>query len=473
LLALFLAMPVVAFAQDGESEPDEDAAVDQEDEAADEAAEEAAEEAAPEPDPEPEVSAVDGETGDPAATQEEEEEEDWHPANSVAAEEQPSEGEGAEGEGEGAPAPPEGGGAGLRYDLETGRWVEDVEPLPWRNSLFVWNNSLSVDTLAPSARRSYNPTYIQNFSIRPRWYITDSVSLRVREDLNWELTHDDINTNSAQFSDLQVGIQDTGWFTVGGAAVGGGLTLFAPISIASMNCGLITGLTGNVSITKVIPEVLTGLTFQGFGSFRGNLHTDNVCTLDDVYSESQVAGANLGDPNQTGGLSNAYLSGQVGISVGLAPIPELSFFVTWLNQWNLGRPLADACFDDASAPGGMTCIPDLSDSHTRVFALFQAGVTWLTNEWINMSLAYGSFNFALDGSGNVYNPFYNPQSQLLLQAVVILDRAYQGAVEMLDGDDEEEDPSAQARRRARDEEADPENSDEDSVAAISRRRTFQ
>jgi hypothetical protein len=108
-----------------------------------------------------------------------------------------------------------------------------------------------------------------------------------------------------------------------------------------------------------------------------------------------------------------------------------------------------------------------------VFALFQAGVTWLTNEWINMSLAYGSFNFALDGSGNVYNPFYNPQSQLLLQAVVILDRAYQGAVEMLDGDDEEEDPSAQARRRARDEEADPENSDEDSVAAISRRRTFQ
>jgi len=468
-------MPLVASAQEGEAEQEGEAAAAPEEgaeatESADEEEEVAEEEAAPEPQPEPEVSAVESEVGNPALADEGNElddpevrEEGWHPSHEVSEDESTA--------GEGDPAAEEGRD-GLVYDMETGRWVEDTEPLPWRNSLFIWNNSVSLDTFVLGARRSYNPTYIQSFSLRPRWYVGASQSIRLRQDLNWELTHNDINNNSAWFGDLSAGIIDTGWFMMpGDIAVGGGVTAFFPVSIGSRNCGLITGLQGSVSATKVFAEVMTGLTFQAFGSFRGNFHSTSVCNVEggDRYGTPAIPGPIFGDNGNTGGVSNSMMVGSVGAVAALAPIPELSFSVVWQNQWSLGRGLADACFDDPSAPGGMTCLPDLSDTHTRVFTFFSLSATWLASDWFNASLSYGSFNFSMDGSGNVYNPFYNPQSQFTLQGVFVLDRVYQGVEGMLEEDDVEEDP-ATATARNEDEE---EDSDGEQVAALRNRRATQ
>ncbi|RLB49933.1 MAG: hypothetical protein DRJ42_19985, partial [Deltaproteobacteria bacterium] len=387
-----LSAPLVASAQDADAEGDaaadpapaaevapadpaegateeagEDAAADADDGAADEApAEEAA--AEPEPQPEPEVSATSGdssetaaETGDPQGDPEVEEE-GWHPAHDV------SQGESTAGE-EGEA---EGEREGLRYDMETGRWVEDVEPLPWRNSLFVWNNSVSLDTFVVGARRSYNPTYIQTFSLRPRWYLADSISIRLREDLNWELTHNDLFNNSAWFSDLSLALFDTGIATLpGGVALGGGVTAFAPVSILSRNCNMIAGFQGTFSLTKVFPDVMTGLTMQGFGSFRGNVHSKNVCSLEggDAYGQPAVPGPG-GFNGQTGGLSNAVVSGQLGAALALSPIPELSFSTTYLAQWNMGRNLAPVDVPVISAPGGAMTFEDGSDTHLRTFVFF-------------------------------------------------------------------------------------------------------
>ncbi len=490
LLGLMLSAPLVASAQDAEAEGDaaadpapaaEETPADPaegateeagEDAAADGAADEApAEEAAaePEPQPEPEVSATSGdssetaaETGDPQSDQgdPEVEEEGWHPARDVSGDEST-----ADGPGEGAEEA--GGHEGLRYDMETGRWVEDVEPLPWRNSLFIWNNSVSLDTFLVGARRSYNPTYIQTFSLRPRWYFSDSVSVRLREDLNWEVTHNDLFNNSAWFSDLSLGLFDTGIATLpGGVALGGGVTAFAPVSIMSRNCNMIAGFQGTFSLTKVFPEVMTGLVMQGFGSFRGNVHSDNVCSTEggDVYGQPAVVGPIFGDTGNTGGLSNSVVSGQLGAALSLSPIPALNFSTTYLAQWSLGRNLADATVPVISSPGGTMTLADGSDTHTRVFVFFSVSATWLTNEWLNISLSYGSFNTALDGSGNVYNPFYNPQSQFTAQAVFVLDRVYQGLEGMMEGDDEEEDPFATARRDRDEAEEDSQESTDESDA---------
>ena len=91
--------------------------------------------------------------------------------------------------------------------------------------------------------------------------------------------------------------------------------------------------------------------------------------------------------------------------------------------------------------------------------------------WINISLSYGSYNLALDASGNTYNPFFNPESAFTLQGVFVLDRVYQG-IEGMMGDDEEEDPSATARRDTEDDEEDSDE-DENARAALTSRRAAQ
>jgi hypothetical protein len=487
LLALFLALPVTAMAQEGEQEgeaapaPEGAEAAETEDEAPAEPAEEEEEaapapepEAAPEPEPEPEVSALESETGDPATT-------GADGTDSPAASDDEGEAAaaaGGEGEGEGGEgeAPPEGR-EGLRYDLETGRWVEDVEPLPWRNTLFIWNNTATLDTFLPEGRRSYNPTYLQTFSLRPRWYVGDSQSIRLRENLTWELTPQGdspastYGNNSAVFSDLQLTVFDTSIFMLpGDVAIGGGVTGFAPVSIASRNSGLIMGLQGTFSATKVFTDIMTGLTVQAFGSFRGNFHTGNAPGNEsDKYGNATASNPSLppgvSDPNQIGGLTNTMLSGNIGLYAGLAPIPELSFWAQWQNQWNLGRGLADATVPVDSAPGGTMVLEDMSQTHTRVLTYFGVGVSWLINAWINTTFSYSSYNSSLDGSGNIYNPFYNPASVFTLQAVLILDRVYEGVSNMLSGDDEESEEAATARN-----EDEEEDSDGEQVAALRNNR---
>ncbi|RLB50780.1 MAG: hypothetical protein DRJ42_18145, partial [Deltaproteobacteria bacterium] len=149
----------------------------------------------------------------------------------------------------------------------------------------------------------------------------------------------------------------------------------------------------------------------------------------------------------------------------LSPIPELSFSTTYLAQWNMGRNLAPVDVLVISAPGGAMTFEDGSDTHLRTFVFFSLSATWLTNAWLNISLSYSSFNLGLDGSGNVYNPFYNPQSQFTAQAVFVLDRVYMGLDEMMSGDDEEEDPFATARNDEEADESQDSNDESDARAA--------
>ncbi len=493
LLALFLAAPVTAFAQDSEQEgeaapaPDGTEATDTEDQAAaDEApAESGEEEAAPDPSPEPEVSSVESDTGDPAATNDgsdssdsgttesDSEEDATAAADAAAVSDATSEGEGGEEE--------EGDHAGLRYDLETGRWVEDVEPLPWRNTFFYWNNNLRLTTLTPGAdySRSYDPYYMQSFSFRPRWYVGDSASIRVSETLSWELTQPDYYQNSVYMSNLTIGIIDANFYTLPGEiAVGGGFTAILPTNRSSWNCHMVGGLSSSIALTKVFTQIMTGLTIQAFGSFSGTLYTSNACSTESDKYVPAYAVSPSSDPydrinanNQTLYLTNSPLSGSVGLYAGLAPIPELSFWAQWGSSWVLGY---DTTTTDVPVYGGTSgsttdsvSVTDTS-GHTRTYSQLALGVTWLINDWINTTLYYGSSNSfvgALDPSGNVYNPFYTPYSQFTLQFAFVLDRVYEHVRDMTAGDEEEE--AATARNEDDEEE---EDSDGAEVAALRNNR---
>ncbi len=323
----------------------------------------------------------------------------------------------------------------VRYDIEANRWVEPADPLWWRNTTFHWDHSVSLDTFLVGARRSYNPTYIQSFTLSPRAYVADHISVRLEQSLHWELTHNDLWNNSAWLSDLSLSVVDTIWFTLPGEVwVGGGVGAVLPVSDSSRYCGLVTGLGGHFGLTKVFDDVLTGLAVKLGGGLRGNIYSQDVCSISggDAYGQPVVGGPVT--VSTSGSAGQTLVTGRVGTHIKLAIIPELSLSSGYFVQWSENRSLADSTVPVVSAPGGTLALGDGSNTHTRVSVFFSLAVTYLVTDWVNLTLSYSSFNSGLDGSGNVYSPFYNPASQFGFGVDLFFDRIYQGVARMTPGD---------------------------------------
>ncbi len=328
---------------------------------------------------------------------------------------------------------------GLRYDLETGRWVADVQELPWRNSLFVWDHSVTTWTFDPNAALSYDPTYSQTFSLRPRWYLAESISLRLREDLAIELTDSDETTRNHDpvFSDLELAIVNSTLVTLPGEiAIGAGVTAFAPISIESRNANLVLGLEGYVSATRVITEVLSGLTVEAYGGLRYNFHSKNVPTTEsDIYRVPFTASAAAHEPlDQLGAPSTSILVGTLGLSLSLALNDYVSLGVDYEGQWAHGRPLAVACTSPETvivADSEQLCLADASATKLRATTYLALGVGVTPLSWLYLWGGIVSSTSQLAPDGSYYNPFDNPSTSVSITAIFTLDEAYTEIVRAL------------------------------------------
>lgn len=443
LLGLLLAVPATALAQTGDDPSADEGTTDTADEVA--APDDAAptEDVAPVEEPEPEVSTP---AEDPAAAT-------GDPAASASGDASASAGAGA-GTGEGGEQPPEGGGEGLRWDLETGRWVKDVEPLPWRNSFFFWSAYVSGYSFAPDAAQTYNPYVLQWFTLAPRWYldsIRPSVSLRFRVDLFWENTTPD-NGQIASFWDPRIGIFDTNVVELPGEIpLGLGITFRLPLSVTSRNCNQILSTQGSISLTKVIPDILSGLqlNFSGVGVYTAS--SSNVCKGENPYNALNSEDLNRRAPtlatmpnsNDAGSLGMWSASpatdfwGALSLSANLAFTPELSIGVSYGGLWYHSRDLPTATISVDSAPGGAVSLADASRTKLTVATSLGISLNWLANEWAFFSIGWTNAYYQqpqLDPSGNWYNPFWAPQVALSLFGQFQLDAIY---TDLTSSDEEE------------------------------------
>ncbi len=134
----------------------------------------------------------------------------------------------------------------------------------------------------------------------------------------------------------------------------------------------------------------------------------------------------------TASLTNPLLDGWLGLRAKLAFIPQLSLSMGYALDWKLVRTTTTTTDVPVygGTSGGGTDTVSVTDSSSRQggpYATFDVTLTYLIADWINVSLSYGSAgNSAVDPSGHVYNPFYNPYSQLTLSAVLYTDRIYLG-----------------------------------------------
>src|SRR6185369_13820914 len=61
-----------------------------------------------------------------------------------------------------------------------------AKELPFHDSIFLFDQSITGETLNPNGQLSYIPSYQWWFSLRPRWYFKPYLSMRVRMDLTTE-----------------------------------------------------------------------------------------------------------------------------------------------------------------------------------------------------------------------------------------------------------------------------------------------
>jgi hypothetical protein len=329
---------------------------------------------------------------------------------------------------------------GLRYDLETGRWVPDTVPLPWRNTLFVWDHTVTTKTFDPNAALSYNPTYYQTFSLRPRYYLDESISIRAREDIVVELTDSDDRARNHEpvFSDLQLSIVNTQIVELPGEiTIGAGVTAWAPVSVVSRNANLVLGLEGSTSATRVFDDVVGGLTLQAYGALRYNFHTKNVPTTEsDIYAPPFTPSGGAHTPlDQLGAPSNSVLVGTLGLSISLAINDWLSVGVDYEGQWAHGYGLAEACTSPERvvvADAEQLCLPDASATKLRATSYLAIGAAVIPTAWLYVWAGVVSWTSQLAPNGSYYNPFDNPSTSISVTAIFTMDEVYTTVRDALD-----------------------------------------
>jgi hypothetical protein len=394
------------------------------------------EEAAPEPEPEPEVSATEPEVEAEASV------EDAATAETAAE-------------------------LGVTDDVEddtadADEEEEDGPKLAWRNSTFLWDNSISTATFDGSAGQTYNPTYEMAFSVRPRWYLNDDVSVRGRQDFSYELTDTDSRPFNRELvvADTRFDIVHSNVYEYEEAVLSLSGRLYLPTSKASRGYGLIFRPGVGVGVTRPF-DVLEGLNLGLSSTYSYRVATRNVVLARENYPQ-RTASAGLDRDNPTDaqvpGLSRVDHEGTIGLTADVSPLENLVVGTSFTWWWNHGAPLADACLDTMdtliSASGDELCIEDESETHTRLLTWFTLSAGYQITDWINAEVGYSHLTSEFNPYGTRRNPLWSIDSLVSLTATVTLDKLYMQFTEaeveaQVDADDSERRQTASARRARR------------------------
>lgn len=303
----------------------------------------------------------------------------------------------------------------------------------WRNSIFTVSPWVTTYTFSEGAQLTYDPTFALNFTLSPRFYLLDTLYLRVSEDLSVEVTQSDSDTTTRQplLSDMRVDLMRPALIKTSGFVLSAGLRVSLPVSIASRFANRIMGTSLITASSYDLPEA-THLTVGFDFSYTHNWNSTNTATHF-AYADNAGEGATIcpsgADGCEVGGPTNATESFSFGPSLEWAPIDtfSLSASYSWLPR--LGGPLGTQTIETATGP---VVLRD-DKTHWRVGQAFSISASYQTTPWLGLSLAYAVQTSQLNTNGTLRNPLSNPDMTLEFDATVTLDQLYDAALG--DGDD--------------------------------------
>jgi len=356
---------------------------------------------------------------------------------------------------------------------------EEAEQLPFRGSLLLWDNEVTTATFDRSALLDYNPTYVMAFSLRPRYYLTDDVSVRLRQDLSIEMTDTDTRSRNREpvLADTILDVVHGNLVEAYGATVAAGGRLTLPTSIASRAYQKYFTVGANASVKRPFEDVLEGLLLGLSTSYSYTVAGSNVRLAEDedvpqthanfVGSTEGLNAPSPGDqvPPQVAGPTSVDHAATLGLSAALSIIENLSVDTSFTWWWQNGRGLADASVPVDTASSGTMTVEDGSDTHLRLYTWFTASVGYQVTDWINASLNYSHLTGEFDPDASRRNPFWSPDSAVSLTAAISLDELYNtfsgrrtaedddvgtpDTNRLVDGDEESDDAARAAARSRR------------------------
>jgi hypothetical protein len=299
----------------------------------------------------------------------------------------------------------------------------------FKGSIFLWDNSISAGTLAPGSELSYVPSYQWWFSFRPRYYIKDNVSLRLRMDLTTEWMNDGGQETTLQreatFGDIWLdvaynppkfwGIQPTiALRTVWG-------TSKEAISNRDyVNVGPVVGLVREFETKKAGTFELS---LSMYGLMHGGERQPHLVNGNSFYC--QDFGGRNSVCDLTGGTMNSAFNLTTFLGAKWAPITQFSMSLNYavLDSWAWDTP------DQVDPAYGQPVPRSAGDTRFRQSGWFIASIDYEPRDWLSLSLGYYCLRGILDPDGTYGNPFYKAgaNTRVFLTTTFNLDRVYDAA----------------------------------------------
>jgi hypothetical protein len=324
-----------------------------------------------------------------------------------------------------ADAPADGAAAptGMVFDPTTGRYMPVGDQLPWRNSFFIFDNSVNHTTFDKSTL-SDTSYWIQTYGLRPRWNFTDTLSLRVRQDIYGELVASSTSSeHQPVVLDTQFDLVDAAIVEIGGVLIGVGGRVLLPMSLASRNANRVLGTGGQASATKVFADVLGGLVTQLSTSYQ---HWWATTATPTGYAPSSLCIADNSMFSCNNFATNTSVRDQftAGAAGQLQFTPEFSASATFSWIWTRGGALAPINTDPLGPGIDGSTLPDGSKTHWRNLTSSSLSVSYQVNTWLQASFGVSTFTSQISPNGTVRNPLWNPDTQYSLTAVITADQLY-------------------------------------------------
>lgn len=308
--------------------------------------------------------------------------------------------------------------------------------LPWRNSFFSWTHQATFNSFVPDGQLSYNPLYVQAFSLSPRWYLAPASYFVAIQSLQLEVTDAD---GDALNRDPQLGdtvVEFRQMFPWEGFMFMGQARVTLPVSKASQAAQVYFGTGLGLTVVRPIPEInltLAGVfrwshTFAGSNVVRTGIPQPDSCPAGPMISSAgpgtapefatamcdQLGTASTGRDSILSGFFATLAFDALSINL------QAFFFSVY------GHELAPAYVNVATSEEPLM-IADGSPTHWRNFTYFALSVGYQFTSWLNLSLGIQNSHLvasAWNPDGSIRNPLFTPDTQVFLSATVQLDTIY-------------------------------------------------
>jgi len=300
----------------------------------------------------------------------------------------------------------------------------EQEKVPWRNSMFTYENMFSAYSFSRSADLTYNPYYAQSFSFRPRYYPRDDLSLRLRLDLEVEVTTSDDTDHAREWvlSDLTF---DTVYapkaltIPVVGIRVEPSLRFIFPTSIESRGRSTVMTLGPGVAFKRSIP-LMKGKWLKELDLTYGFRFTKYFSKYATAQHAELEGCENLARPEcQHRGKQNISWRFVNAFDAALKITDKLSF--TWSMMFinNLLHQLPAQ--DIEIAPGLVEPLGPSAVTHTAAtWAIFDLSYDVL--DWLSLSIGTSTYYGQLATDSSYRTPIFNRYTNFFFDVTIPVDQ---------------------------------------------------